>query len=132
MEVEGRQGSFQEIEAQALAVAVFKDEKADDGFLKDLDAASGGIVKSVIDSEEFKGKEGETIYLHLKADTPKPQRLLLIGTGEQKDYTASHVSQFAGTAARFLRDKNVKSVALIPRLDGDAESVAANAVDGAI
>jgi leucyl aminopeptidase len=133
MEVEGRQGPFQEIEAQALAVAVFKDEKADDGFLKDLDAASGGIVKSVIDSEEFKGKEGETIYLHLKADTAnKPQRLLLVGAGERTDYAASHVSQFAGTAARSLRDKNVKSVALIPRFDGDAETVAANAVEGAI
>ena len=133
MEVEGRRGSFQEIEAQALAVAVFKDEKADDGLLKDLDTTSGGVVKSVIDSEEFKAKEGETIYLHLPAkNNNKPQRLLLVGVGEGSDYAASSVSQFAGTAARFLRDKNIKSIALIPRLEGNAETIAASAVEGAL
>ena len=133
MEVEGRRGSFQEIEAQALAVAVFKDEKADDGLLKDLDTTSGGVVKSVIDSEEFKAKEGETIYLHLPAGTGnKPQRLLLVGAGERSDYAASNVSQFAGTAARFLRDKNIKSIALIPRLESNAETIAASAVEGAL
>ena len=133
MEVEGRRGSFQDIKAQALAVAVFKDEKADDGLLKDLDSASSGVIKSVIDSEEFKGKEGETIYLHLPANNDnKPQRLLLVGAGERPDYARSNVSQFAGTAARFLRDKNIKSIALIPRLEGDAETIAASAVEGSL
>ncbi|HKY29295.1 MAG TPA: leucyl aminopeptidase [Pyrinomonadaceae bacterium] len=132
MDVEGRRGSFQEIEAQALAVAVFKDEKADDGLLKDLDTTSGGVVKSVIDSEEFKAKEGETIYLHQPAkNNNKPQRLLLVGAGERSDYAAWSVSLFAGTAARFLRDKNIKSIALIPRLEGNAETIAASAVEGA-
>ena len=80
MEIEGHRGPYQEVDTQALAVAVFKDEKADDGFLKELDAAAGGVVKSVIDSEEFKGKEGETVYLHLppggslKAEAPASDR----------------------------------------------------------
>jgi leucyl aminopeptidase len=133
MEVEGRRGQLQEIDAQALAVAVFKDEKADDGFLKDLDAASSGVVKSVIDSEEFKGKEGETAYLHLAGSVAnQPRRLLLVGAGERADYAAAQVSQFAGTAARFLRDKNVKTIAVIPRLEGEVETIAASAVEGAI
>ena len=73
MNVEGTPGPYQEVDVQALAVAVFKDEKADGGLLKDLNAASGGLVKSVIDSEEFKGKEGETAYLHLpRAEVSRP------------------------------------------------------------
>lgn len=57
MEAQLNVGSVNDLDVQALAVAVFKDEKADDGFLKELDAATGGIIKSVIESEELKGKE---------------------------------------------------------------------------
>ncbi|HKQ52604.1 MAG TPA: M17 family peptidase N-terminal domain-containing protein, partial [Pyrinomonadaceae bacterium] len=133
MEVQTSAGRYQELDAQALAVAVFKDEKADEGILKELDEASGGVVRSVIESEELKGKEGETVYVHLAAGGKLgARRLLLVGVGERGDYKAAHVSQMAGTAARFLRGKNVKTVALVPRAEGDAESAAAAAAEGAI
>ncbi|MGH9971522.1 MAG: leucyl aminopeptidase [Pyrinomonadaceae bacterium] len=133
MEVLGGSGPYQEVDANALAIAMFKDEKAEDGFLKDLDAFAGGAVKSVIDAEELKGKEGETVYLHLPSGaTNKARRLLLVGVGEKSDYTVARVSQFAGTAARVLRDKNVKSIAVVPRLEGDPELIATSAVEGAI
>jgi leucyl aminopeptidase len=133
MQVEGTRGGYQEVDVQALAIAVFKDEKADDGFLKELDARTGGIVKSVIDSEELKGKEGETVYLHLLgAQKLKAQRLLLIGVGEKGEYSAAQISQMAGAAVRFLRSKSVKSVALLPRAEGDAETIVSRSVEGAI
>jgi leucyl aminopeptidase len=133
MNVEGTPGPYQEVDVQALAVAVVKDETPDGGFLKDLDAASGGMINSVIVSEEFKGKEGETAYLHLQpSDGLKAQRLLLIGVGDKQEYQAARVSEFAGTAARFLRGKNVKSIAVLPRLEGDPEVISARAVEGAI
>ncbi|HEX8353256.1 MAG TPA: M17 family peptidase N-terminal domain-containing protein, partial [Pyrinomonadaceae bacterium] len=65
MEIQTSVGGFAEADVQALAVAVFKDERADEGFLKELDAAAGGLVRSVLESEEMKGKEGESVYLHL-------------------------------------------------------------------
>jgi leucyl aminopeptidase len=135
MDIQTSAGGFAELDVQALAVAVFKDEHADDGFLKELDAASGGLVRSVIESEELKGKEGETVYLHLPAgpDGPKAKRLLLVGVGERSDYRAAQVSQFAGAAVRALRSRNVKAVGLVPRLEGaDAAALAASAVEGAI
>src|SRR5712691_9928404 len=107
MNIEGRSGSYQELDGQAVAITVFKDEKADDGFLKDLHAITGGVIKSVIDSEELKGKEAETVYLHLVGNSEiKAQRLLLVGVGERSEYTTAHVSQMAGTAVRALRGKN--------------------------
>ena len=133
MEIKGHRGPYNEIDTQALAVAVYKDEKADDGFLKELSAAAGGVVKSVIDSEELKGKEGEMVYVHLSpGGSLKAQRLLLIGVGDRADYQAAQVSNFGGAATRFLRDKNVKSVAVVPRLESDAEVVASKTVEGAI
>ncbi|MGB9182057.1 MAG: leucyl aminopeptidase [Pyrinomonadaceae bacterium] len=134
MELKGSAGPYRDEDVQALAVAVFKDEKADEGLLKELDEAAGGVVRSVIESEELKGKEGETVYVHLASGNGKVKvtRLLLIGAGEREDYKAAQVAQLAGTAARFLRGKNVKTVGLVARSEGEAETSAAAVTEGAI
>ena len=67
MEILTSGGRPAEADVQALAVAVFKDEKADEGVLKDLDAATGGVVRSILEAEEMKGKEGETAYVHVSS-----------------------------------------------------------------
>jgi leucyl aminopeptidase len=132
MQVEANRGPIEELDAQALAVAVFKDEKPNEGFLKTLDELSGGLVRSAVDAEEFSGKEGETAYFHLMGnDKLKFRRLLLVGVGEQKDYGSPQVSQMAGTAVRSLRSKNVKSIGVVPRVSGKDADVAARCVEGA-
>lgn len=132
MQVEANRGPIEELDVQALAVAVFKNEKADEGFLKKLDELSGGLVRSALDAEEFAGKEGETAYFHLVGNNNlKARRLLLVGVGETKDYGNAQVSQMAGTAVRSLRSKNVKTVAVLPRSSGDATATAKSAVEGA-
>jgi leucyl aminopeptidase len=135
MEIQTSSGRYAETDVQALAVAVFKDEKADEGFLKELDAATGGLVRSILEAEELKGKEGETAYVHLPAAGGglKAKRLLLVGAGERDDYKLAQVSQLAGAAVRQLRARSVKSVGFVARLEGaDAGRVAAAAVEGAI
>src|SRR6266566_6452137 len=118
MQIEVASGPRQEMDVQALAVAVFKDEKADDGFLKELDGPCGGIIKSVFDGEELKGKEGETAFLHLAGNgSGKARRLLLVGVGERSEYTRASVSEMVGTAVRTLRGKTIKSIGVAPRLD---------------
>ena len=132
MQVEANRGPIEELDVQALAVAVFKDEKAGDGFLKEIDELCGGFVSSAIDSEEFSGKEGETAYFHLVGNNKlKSRRLLLVGVGEEKDYQGPQVSQMAGTAVRSLRSKNAKTIAVVPRVSGKDEETAARAVEGA-
>lgn len=133
MQIENSNGSYKELDVQALAIAVFKDEKVDAGFLKDLDEITGGVIKSVIESEELKGKEAETVYLQLAGNTAvKAHRILLIGVGERDDYTTTQAAQMAGTATRVLRGKNAQSIAIVPRLEGFAEEIASVVVEGAI
>jgi leucyl aminopeptidase len=134
MEVQTSTGRYQEQDVQALAVVVFKDEKADEGILKELDEASGGVVRSVIESEELKGKEGETVYVHLASAGSglRARRLLLIGVGAREDYKQSQLSQMAGASVRFLRGKNIKTIGLVTRTDIDAEMASAAAAEGAI
>ena len=132
MQIEASQGPYEQLDVQAIAVAVFKDEKPDDGFMKKLDELSGGLVKSTIDAEEFSGKEGETAYFHLVGNNKlKARRLLLVGAGALEDYKTASVSTMAGTAVRALRSKNAKSIAVMPRVTEDAEAAAAAAVEGA-
>src|SRR5215210_3190076 len=103
MQVEASRGPIEELDVQALAVAVFKDEKPDEGFLKKLDELSGGLVRSVIEAEEFSGKEAETAYFHLVGNNKVNfRRLMLVGVGEEKEYQSPQVSQMAGTAVRSL------------------------------
>src|SRR5215207_8231536 len=132
MQVEASRGPIEELDVQALAIAVFKNEKSNDGFLKELDDLSGGLVRSALDAEEFIGKEGETAYFHLVGNKKlKARRLLLVGVGEASDYKSAQVSQMAGTAVRSLRSKNIKSIAVLPRASGDGSETAAKAVEGA-
>jgi len=132
MDVIGSVKSCNEVDAQALAVAVFKDEKAGSGVLKSLDAATGGMIAEAIDSEEFNGKQGDTAYFHVSSNALKARRILLIGCGDRDSYKAAQIAQLGGTASRFLRGKNVKTIAIMPRADGDAEKVAQIASAGAV
>lgn len=125
--------NFQEADVDALAVAVFKDEKTTGGILKDLDKLTGGLIASVIKTEEFKGESGETVYLRFEAKgKAKASRLLLIGVGDKIDYELPNVAILSGTATRYLAKHNVKSFALAPRFDGDAADIAVNAAQGVV
>jgi len=126
-------GNYQEANVDAIAVAVFKDEKATSGFLRDLDKLTGGLIGSVIKSEEFSGKEGEIVLLHVAPKGKgKASRILLVGVGEKTDYNAPQVAILAGTATRHLRKLNVKSFALVPRSDTEARDTAAQAIQGVV
>jgi leucyl aminopeptidase len=133
MQIEGNTGHYRDVSVQALAIAVFKDEKPDEGFLKELDELAGGVVKSAIDAEELKGKDGETAYFHLLGEKViQAGRLLLVGVGDRDSYRSAQIAQMAGTAVRYLRGKGIKSVAIVSRAEGDSEKVASTVVEGAI
>lgn len=126
-------GNFYEANVDALAVAVFNGEKATKGILKDLDGFTGGAVSSVIKSEEFKGESGDVAYFVFEGKGKvKAKRLLLIGVGEESEYSAKDVNKLSGAAARHLRKRNAKSFALLPRCGDDASEVAASAMQGVV
>ncbi len=125
--------NFQDANVEALAVAVFKDEKATGGILQELDALIGGSIAAVIKSEEFKGEAGDAAYFVFEGrGKGQANRLLLVGVGERADYSAPHVAVLAGAATRHFLKKNVKSFALASRFDGDAGEAAACAAQGVV
>lgn len=133
MDFQGISSNFSDAGVDALAVVVFKGEKASSASLKDLDKLASGHIAALIKAEEFKGDSGETALIRL---TPKGKlkasRLLLVGAGEKKDYKAASVAVAAGTATRHLRKCNAKTFAFMPRFDGDAVEAVQNSVQAAI
>ncbi len=132
MKFQGITGNFAEANAEALAIAVFKGEKASSAELRDLDKVTGGLIAEVMKAEEFKGDAGQTALLRFPAKKGRASRLLLVGVGEQRDYSLSAVFALSGTATRYLRKRNVKSFALLARGSFDAADVAQQAVTGFI
>lgn len=131
MEVKADARKFHEVECDALVVAVYEGEKPDGGALAELDKRSGGVITSLIETGELTGKAGETAYVHNPGDI-SARRLLLIGAGKLEEFKPDNVRRMAGTAARFLRGKNVRRFAFLRRSQIPlGESVQA-AVEGAM
>jgi leucyl aminopeptidase len=133
MKFQGITGNFSEANVEALAVAVFKAEKGTSGVLKDLDKLAGGMIASVMRTEEFKGEIGQcTLLRFTPKGNVKARVLLLVGAGDKKEYKPHSVAALAGTATRFLRKLNIKSLALLPRGEAAAVDAAQNVVQGFI
>jgi leucyl aminopeptidase len=133
MDFQGISSNFSQAAVEALAVAVFKGEKASSADLKELDKISNGHISSAIKSEEFKGDAGDTALIRLNAKGKiKAGLLLLVGVGEKKDYQSSGVFVAAGTATRYLRKCNVKTFAFMPRFDRSSIEAVQNAVQAGI
>src|ERR1044072_9655504 len=106
-------GNYSEAPVQALVAPIFKDESADSGILKELDDLSGGNISAALQSEEFKGKEGETLYLPISNQNAAAKRVLLIGAGEQAEHKAPGTAVLAGAGARFLCGERVEGVCFV-------------------
>ena len=119
MKFQAISGNFSEANVDALAAVVFKGEKVNSGALKDLDKMTGGIIGATMRAEEFSGDAGETALIRFNPKgAVKASRLLLIGAGDKADYKIHNVAAVSGTATRFLRKRNLRSFALLPRFEG--------------
>jgi len=123
------------VESECLVVVVLdqseKDQAGKDQADKDKpapavatsDAAVPAAAKDVIASGEVTGKIFETTLLHHPAGL-KAKRLLLLGGGKAKTFTASELRKLAGAAVRTLKAKSICSFAFavpetaVPAADG--------------
>jgi leucyl aminopeptidase len=75
------------------------------------DAAVRDAAKEVIASGEATGKTFETTLLHHPAGL-KAKRLLLIGGGKARTFSAAELRKLAGAAVRTLKSKSIRSFAI--------------------
>lgn len=96
-----------------LPVAEIHGKRSADGgpWFRDLDRALDGLLKKVIDSGEFSGKESEFALIHTQGRI-KPDRVLLAGLGKQKELTRDRLRQAGGRASSHLRKLHIRDAAL--------------------
>src|SRR5258706_2111541 len=76
------------------------------------DAAVREATKDVLSSGEVTGKTFETTLLHRPAGL-KAKRLLLMGGGKARTFSAAELRKLAGTAGRALESTNNRNFAFV-------------------
>src|SRR5229473_210347 len=111
-----------QLETDCLVVVVLdrseKDQSEKDQSKKDKpavtvessEAAVREAARDVISSGEVTGKTFETTLLHRPAGL-KAKRMLLVGGGKAKTFSAAELRKLAGAAVRTLKGKNIRSFA---------------------
>ena len=101
-----------QLETECLVAVVLDRGEKDktDAYISNADQAVEQAAADLIASGDVTGKMFETSWLH-KAAGVKAKRLLLIGGGKAKKFTASDLRKVAGAAVRALKARNVRSLA---------------------
>src|SRR6202041_621042 len=122
-----------ELETECLvAVVLDSGEKEKSATVESSDNAIREAAKEVIASGEVTGKTFETTLLH-HPQSLKAKRLLLLGGGKAKNFSAAELRKLAGAAVRTLKGKSVRSFAFALPENGIAAADAVRAiVEGAI
>src|SRR5271170_1899923 len=96
------------------------------------DAAIREAAKEVIASGEVTAKPFETTLLHNPTGV-KAKRLLLLGGGKAKNFSAAELRKLAGAAVRTLKTKSIRSFAFaLPENAVPASDAVRAVVEGAI
>lgn len=131
MEVKAEFEKFYDVETDALVITIYEGEKADDGALKEIDERTGGMVSEMLGTDEMRGKQGDMVYIYRPGNI-RARRLLLVGAGKREEFSLDGVRRMAGSAARFLRSKGARSMAILRRSQLDLGKSAQAATEGAL
>jgi leucyl aminopeptidase len=120
-----------QLETDCLVVIVLDRSEKDRGekdkpapSIESTDAVVREAAKDVISSGEVTGKAFETTLLHHPAGL-KAKRLLLVGGGKAKTFSAAELRKLAGAAVRTLKSKSIRSFAFALPEDGVAAAIPA-------
>jgi leucyl aminopeptidase len=101
-----------QVETECLVVLAldYGEKDKNEPRLQTSDSALKAAVSEMFASGEFSGKLFETLLLHHPQGL-KAKRLLLIGGGKAKNFTALELRKASGTAVRSLKPKGIRSFA---------------------
>ncbi|MGC2324742.1 MAG: leucyl aminopeptidase, partial [Terriglobales bacterium] len=121
-----------EIETECLAVVVVDQGEKDKPAPKLLggNQAVQSAAADLLSSGEVSGKMRETVMIH-RPQGLKARRLLLVGGGKAKEFSSFELRKLAGTAIRYVKPKQIRSMAfLVPEMASGAADALKAAVEG--
>jgi len=123
-----------QIETECLAILALDHGERDQNEPRiwPAEPALQNAAAELLASGEMKGRIFETVMLHRPAGL-KAKRLVVVGCGKAKHFTAYELRKMAGTAVRFLKPKGIKSFAfVVPELPSGMTDAVRSAVEGAL
>ena len=126
------------IETDLLAIPVLGDPETDDlADLPGLDDASGGAIGRARASGEFRTARHDAFMVHLRGETWRAARVVLIGAppGTSPDADVDHARRLrdaAAVAGRLARARRLARVTFVCRGSGPAAELAQAAAEGLV
>src|SRR5579885_44021 len=127
-----------QVETECLAVLVLDRSEKKSGEKEKPEAAASTADKAVqqaaldlISSGDVTGKVFEISWVH-KPTGLKAKRLLLVGGGKAKTFSAADLRKVAGAAVRALKPRNLRSLAFVAPDQIAAEDAVKAIVEGAM
>jgi leucyl aminopeptidase len=107
-----------------------KNDQAE-AFVSASDKAVQQAAADLLSSGDVAGKIFEVSWLHKPAGL-KAKRLLLVGGGKAKNFSATELRKLAGAAVRALKPRNLHSLAFVVPEKIDGEGAVKAIVEGAL
>jgi len=122
-----------QVETECLAVVVLDRGEKDktDAFVCSADKAVQQAAAELISTGDVAGKMFEISWLHEPTGL-KAKRLLLVGGGKAKNFSATELRKIAGAAVRALKPRKVRSLAFVAPEQIPAENAVKAIVEGAM
>ena len=135
MELKFEANPIEQVESDAVIVIAFDKESAASGLTPEVtmavNAATGGWIEELYESGEFAGKSLEMSLLHRPTGL-RAKRLLVLGGGKARTFSAAELRTAAAAAVRFLKSKGVRSAALALDAGDSLDGLITAAAEGAI
>ena len=123
-----------QIETECLAAIVLdrgETDKTPEAYVAAADQAVENAAADLLAAGDLTGKSLEIAWLH-KPMGLKAKRLLLIGGGKARKFTASDLRKAAGAAVRALKPRNLRSLAWVVPDRIQAKEAVRAVVEGAV
>jgi leucyl aminopeptidase len=129
MKVSAEKASLKIAKADVACTFLFEDKKLFEEKMSALKKTLRNRIEPLLDTKDFKGKEGETVVLYTEGRIAA-RRLMLVGLGEQKKLTLEKLRRGAATAAKKAQSLKLRSLAVeFPEVATIAATVKESAQD---
>jgi leucyl aminopeptidase len=105
---------YSEIETEALVSYLFEDSDVLHAQSDEIERASGGLLRKLINDGEVSGKMLEFTLIHGPIGL-SASRLLLVGAGKREQFGGATARKVVGAALRYLKSRSIKKFAFLAR-----------------
>jgi leucyl aminopeptidase len=123
--------AYSGLAGDALVTYVFEDTDVTHGTLDELDRASGGLLRKLVNDGEVSGKMLEFTLLHGPIGL-SAARLLIVGAGKRDAFTGAVARKVVGAAVRYLKARSLKKFVFLVREKDRTEEFAQAITEAAV